>query len=160
VEASEAVDPMARERGDDLGTPTTSEMVEVLNRTMARIRAHFGAVTAQLGVTPAQAKVLRYLDQPSSLSDLSVGLDSDVSNTANVVKALEAHGLLTRQPHDGDRRVRTLTLTDRGVRVREQLLKRAYEHSPVFDRLSEADKRLLYDLLLLIAQEPLDGSPG
>lgn len=123
------------------------------------MRAHFGAVTAQLGVTPAQAKALRYLDRPSTLSDLSACLGSDVSNTANVVKALEAHGLLSRQPREGDRRARILTLTARGVQIREQLLKRAFETSPVFDRLGEAERRLLYDLLLLIAQEPLDDDP-
>lgn len=151
------MDPVARERGDGRDTPTTSELVEILNRALTRVRAYFGAVTAQLGVTPAQAKALRYLDRPSStLSDLSASLGSDVSNTANVVKALEAHGLLSRQPREGDRRSRALTLTARGVRIREQLLKRAYDNSPVFDRLSEAERRLLYDLLLLIAQEPLD----
>jgi DNA-binding MarR family transcriptional regulator len=147
-----------RENGQD--TPTTSELVEVLNQTVARVRAHFGAVTAQLGVTPAQAKALRYLGRPSTLSELSGCLGSDVSNTANVVKALEAHGLLSRQPREGDRRARTLTLTARGVRIREQLLKRAYQSSPVFDRLSEAERRLLHDLLLRTAKEPADDELG
>jgi DNA-binding MarR family transcriptional regulator len=154
------VDPAAREHQadpgtGDPGTPSTSELVEVLNQAIARVRGYFGAVTAQLGVTPAQAKALRHLDRPSSLSDLAAALGSDVSNTANVVKALAAHGLLTRQSSEGDRRVRTLILTDRGVKVREQLQQRAYENSPVFDRLSEAERRQLHDLLKLIVQPPV-----
>jgi DNA-binding MarR family transcriptional regulator len=154
------VDPAAGERGDGQDTPTIGELVEALTMAIARVRAHFGAVTAQLGVTPAQAKALRYLDRPSTLSDLSASLGSDVSNTANVVKALEAHGLLSRQPHEGDRRARTLTLTDRGARVRELLVKRAYDSSPAFDRLTGADRRQLHELLLLVAREPLEDDPG
>jgi DNA-binding MarR family transcriptional regulator len=153
AEVSATVDPSAREHRDDPGTPSTSELVEALNQAIARVRAYFGAVTAQLGVTPAQAKALRYLGQPSTLSELSAALGSDVSNTANVVKALEAHGLLTRQAHEGDRRVRTLVLTGRGTQVRELLRRQAFENSPVFDRLSEAERRQLHDLLLLIVQD-------
>jgi DNA-binding MarR family transcriptional regulator len=156
------VDPVAREQGGGAGAgaPSTSELIGALNQAIARVRAHFGAVTAQLEVTPAQAKAIMALGRLSTLSDLSLQLGSDVSNTANVVKALEAHGLLTRQQHEEDRRVRTLTLTDRGVKVREQLQKRAYESSPVFDGLSGDQRRLLHDLLLLIVREPLDGDIG
>jgi len=133
--------------------PTTAELIDALQTTVGRVRAHFAATTAQVGVTPAQAKALRQLSEPLTLKDLSAQLEADVSNTSNTVDRLEAQGLIRKEAHLTDRRARLLTLTDDGRRVRQALQEATFARVPALDRLDDSQRRELYELLR-IANSP------
>ncbi|MFX0575349.1 MarR family winged helix-turn-helix transcriptional regulator [Nocardia nepalensis] len=130
---------------DDI--PSTSELVDVLQQTVGLVRAHFAAATAQLGVTPVQAKALRQLTEPITVKDLSTRLGADVSNTATTVDRLESQSLIRKDPHPTDRRARIVTLTDEGRRVLAKLEESAFSNVPALAALNPQQRRDLYTLL-------------
>jgi DNA-binding MarR family transcriptional regulator len=138
-------------------SPTSTELIEALQLALGRVHAHFAEVTARAGLTPAQAKAMRYLDEPITLSDLAARLDAHVANVSAMADRLEARGLLRRQVHDTDRRSRVLTLTDEGMRVREILQEAAFDNAAPFDPLTGQQRRDLLALLRTIGQPE---SPG
>jgi DNA-binding MarR family transcriptional regulator len=131
--------------------PGTAELIDALQATVGLVRAHFAAATASLGVTPSQAKALRQLSEPLTLKELAARLGADVANTSGTVDRLEARGLLRREIQHADRRVRQLTLTDEGQRLRHALQEAAFSKVPPLERLDRDQRRELYALLKLTA---------
>jgi DNA-binding MarR family transcriptional regulator len=132
--------------------PTSTELVEALQLALSRVQAHFAEVTARAGLTPAQAKAMRHLGEPITLSDLAARLDAHVANVSALVDRLEARGLLRRQVRDADRRSRLLTLTGEGTRVREILQEAAFDNAAPFDPLTSQQRRDLLAILRVISE--------
>lgn len=146
-------------RGED-APPTTTQLVDALQRAVGLVRSHFAAATASVGVTPVQAKALRQLSQPTTLKDLSGLLGADVSNTSSTIDRLEALGLLRKETHHNDRRARVITLTGEGERTREQLEEVAFSTVPALDVLTPEQQRDLYRLLGLVGFPPPPSDPS
>ncbi len=111
-----------------------------------RAASHVDLHVGQHGLTKAQALLLRTLDQPLPMRQVAVRLDCDASNVTGIVDRLEARGLIQRVGSPSDRRVKQLTLTPEGRRVRDSLAAVAPSF-PGLAVLSEAEKRRLYHLL-------------
>jgi DNA-binding MarR family transcriptional regulator len=112
-------------------------------------RAKVGEELAGLGLTFSQAHALRCLDgdQPLAMSALADRLSCDASNVTGIVDRLEARDLVERRSPAGDRRVKALTLTDEGVRLRARVLEIMHEPPAPIAALSQADQRALRDIL-------------
>ena len=82
--------------------------------------------------------------RPASLAE-QLGLDP--SNITGVVDRLEARGLIDRQPHPEDRRVKLLVLTDAGRAVQGRIDERLFATLTIFDELTSAERRQLVTLL-------------
>lgn len=97
-----------------------------------------------LGLTPSQAEVLSVLAQrePLSLVDLGELLVCETGSPSRLVNGLVEHGLVRRDRSDTDRRMITLTLTDRG---RAQVL-----------RLTEIDRQYHADMARRLNGDELD----
>ncbi len=134
--------------------PSNAELVQALQQAVGLVRTHFAAATAQAGVTPVQAKVLRELADPLTLKELSARLGADLSNTSGTVDRLESQGLLRKQPHQTDRRARLLTLTATGKHIRQTLEDLAFSTVPPLDVLSPRQRHDLNTLLRLITSTP------
>jgi len=82
------------------------------------------ALCAEFDLTPAQGHALRVIDpdRPVPMSMLAEALLCDASNVTGIVDKLESRGLIARQGADHDRRVKQLAVTDRGRRIRDQLV--------------------------------------
>jgi DNA-binding MarR family transcriptional regulator len=107
----------------------------------------FLGIARELGLRPASFGALRTLDRPRAMSEIAAVLHCDNSNVTGIVDGLEEKGLVTRQSSAGDRRVKLIALTPEGRKVRARLT-RAVEKPPAWvERLSEADRRALRDLL-------------
>jgi DNA-binding MarR family transcriptional regulator len=107
----------------------------------------FLGIARELGLRPASFGALRTLDRPRAMSEIAAVLHCDNSNVTGIVDGLEEKGLVTRQPSAGDRRVKLIALTPEGRKVRARLT-RAVEKPPAWvERLSEADRQALRDLL-------------
>jgi DNA-binding MarR family transcriptional regulator len=107
----------------------------------------FLSIARQLGLRPAAFGALRMLDKPRTMSEIAAFLHCDNSNVTGIVDVLEEKGLATREPSAADRRVKLIALTAEGRRIRTRLT-RAVEKPPAWlERLSEADRRALRDLL-------------
>jgi DNA-binding MarR family transcriptional regulator len=119
---------------------------------------------ADTGLTPLQYAVLAYLYVAKDIDQngLAARLGIDRASTSQFVDELENAGLVRRRVGTEDRRVRLLSLTARGIRLRERLhaTGRAAE-ARILSPLSEAEQALLIDLLVrLVSGNEAYARPG
>jgi DNA-binding MarR family transcriptional regulator len=115
--------------------------------------AVIGDVLAEFDLTMSAAGLLWALDPRSeapTMRALSRQLRCDPSTISLMADKLDASGLIERRPHPTDGRMRTLALTDLGLRVWTALSRRLCETSTL-TALSPAERRTL-DTLLAKAQ--------
>jgi MarR family transcriptional regulator, organic hydroperoxide resistance regulator len=112
-------------------------------------RTKIGGELGRLGLSFAQAHALRLLDpdDPMPMSALAERLFCDASNVTGIVDRLEARELVRRQSAEGDRRVKALTITPAGMKLREQVMELLSQPPDAIAALSEADQRALRDIL-------------
>ena len=121
------------------------------------LRARIGCVAAELGLTPQQAVLLRYLDQPRTMGELATVLACDRSNVTGLVDRLAARGLVERVSDPRDRRVKHLLLTDEGKAYRDALQERFLAESPISRDLEPGERQQLLTLLRKLTADP--GAP-
>jgi MarR family transcriptional regulator, organic hydroperoxide resistance regulator len=100
------------------------------NRTLA-------SLLKPVGVTPAQAEVLRVLDdarEPLTISGLGERLVCEPGSPSRLVSSLVEAGLVARRAHRSDARASTLELTAHG---REQARQIAAVEARFYDALRE-----------------------
>ena len=112
-------------------------------------RMKTGAKLAELGLSFSQAHALRLLDpdEPTPMSALAERLFCDASNVTGIADRLEARGFVERQSLVGDRRVKALTITPSGMKLREQVMELMSQPPDAIAALSDADQRALRDIL-------------
>lgn len=112
-------------------------------------RMKVGSELAELGLSFSQAHALRLLDpdEPVPMSALAERLFCDASNVTGIADRLEARGLVQRQSLAGDRRVKALTITPDGMRLRESVMELMSQPPDAVAALSEDDQRTLRDIL-------------
>lgn len=126
----------------------TCEAWQLLLRFSFSQRASLPALAAELELSPAQCHLLNLVaDQPMPMGQLAGAMSCDASNVTGLVDRLESRGLLQRSQSADDRRVKVLTLTPLGERLRSALLERMTSSPPTLERLSEADQRALARIL-------------
>jgi DNA-binding MarR family transcriptional regulator len=114
-----------------------------------RLRQHWSAHAAALGLTSAQVKVLLQLTPGEAIPmrKLARQLGYDASNLTTVVDRLAARGTVERQADPGDRRVKALALTAEGVRLRDQFWHNLVTDAGPLAPLGEDDLRALSAIL-------------
>ena len=114
-----------------------------------RLRQHWAAHANALGLTTAQVKVLLRLTPGTAtpMRKLARQLGYDASNLTTVVDRLAARGALERQPDPADRRVKALTLTPDGERLRDQFWHNLVTDPGPLAPLRETDLRTLTRIL-------------
>jgi DNA-binding MarR family transcriptional regulator len=114
-----------------------------------RVQQHATARAAELGLTLSQAKVLMELRPGESVSmrALAVRLACDASNLTGLVDRLEERGALERRGSPNDRRIKSLVLTEDGVRLRADFQHRLHDYAGTFGQL---DISQLQNLRLLL----------
>ena len=106
----------------------------------------FAEVASALDLPVPVARAILLLDQPAPMCDLAENLTCDRSYVTSITDQLESLGLVTREP-GADRRVKLLTLTDKGKKTRDKLSKLVNEHSRVSRKLSESERATLEKLM-------------
>jgi len=111
--------------------------------------AVLGVRLAELDLTHVQAHALRLLEpeRPLAMSELADALYCHASNVTGIVDRLESRGLVERRPGAGDRRVKTLALTDAGAEIRASVVELLSEPPAEIAALSAGDQRALRDVL-------------
>ena len=127
----------------------TCEAWQLLVRFSCAQRASLPALAAELELSPAQCHLLTLVapDRPMPMGELASALSCDASNVTGLVDRLESRGLLQRRPAADDRRVKVLSLTPPGAKIRAALLERMRSSPPTLGRLSDADQRTLARIL-------------
>jgi DNA-binding MarR family transcriptional regulator len=119
-----------------------------------RLRQHWSAHAAALGLTAAQVKVLLRLapGEATPMRRLAQQLDYDASNLTTLVDRLAGRGALERQADPADRRVKALVLTAEGERLRDQFWHNLLADAGPLTPLSQGDLRTLTRLLAKLVQ--------
>jgi DNA-binding MarR family transcriptional regulator len=143
------------------GTATTAErelleetsIVELLFSVTHQFNGHVTGCMAELDLTVPMGHAMRHLAKPTSQRELAALLGYDASNVTGIIDRLEASGLVERHVAEGDRRVRLVSLTDKGVAVMVDLHDRIIKASPLLARLEPDERHTLHQLLAKLAGE-------
>jgi DNA-binding MarR family transcriptional regulator len=136
------------------------QLADQLFAVVRRLRQHATELAADYDLSFLQLRALWRLEHPLPTGSLAEQLGLDPSNVTSVVDRLEARGLVARQPHVDDRRVKLLVLTDAGREARTTIDERMFATLTVFDDLTSAERRQLVTLLAKISPaEPADRPP-
>ncbi len=135
-------------------------LVDLLWLVMRRIWEDAEQRLAPSGLTMKHSWALHALDEPVSMSGLAERLGIDASYVTAIADQLEERGLIARQPHPTDRRVKSLVLTDEGRRVRDQILVELWTTVRVLDGLTDPERQELRRLLDKAAEGPIGEATG
>lgn len=127
----------------------------MLERVATAWHLQLRAALVPLDLTPAQFRLLvavAWLTARVSAvrqSDVSLHANADAVMTSEVLRTLEARGLVARGPHPTDRRAKSITITDTGgaladraLRLVETIEARFFESgTPEFGPLAKALKK-------------------
>jgi DNA-binding MarR family transcriptional regulator len=133
------------------GPDITLELAELFTHTARRLRRGSIVQLAPLGLTYAQARVLRLVaaeGRPLRMADLAAQLDVVPRSVTTMVDALEEAGFVARLADPGDRRSVLVTLSDDGRRLLEGLeTARRDSAEEVFGGLDPDQRNRLLELL-------------
>jgi len=129
------------------GPEPQRQLPELFFRVVRRLRHHAAEAAAEFDLSFQQSRALWRLEEPMATGTLAEQMGLDRSNVTSVVDRLEERGLVTRQPHPADRRVKLLVLTDAGRATRAAIDERIFATVTLFEALSEADQLELAGLL-------------
>lgn len=84
------------------------------------------AISGEFGLTSIQALTLLMVDsiESPSMSAFCKLYDCDASNITGIMDGLENKGLVTRQPHPSDRRIKIIRLEPEGKNMQSKIVKR------------------------------------
>jgi MarR family transcriptional regulator, organic hydroperoxide resistance regulator len=121
----------------------------LIELSMSGMRERFIVTVTDLGLSFPQAHALKVLrpGHPIPMRELADGLHCDPSNITGIVDRLGDRGLVERGSAPGDRRIKTLLLTEEGSAMRMRLLDRLSEPPPGLGKLSAVEQRQLNQLL-------------
>lgn len=114
--------------------------------TFARFnRGAHQAILREHGLTPGHLKALGVLDphEPRPMRAMAEALNVDASMCTWLVDRLEERGFVERRSLPSDRRVKTVVLTSKGIRLRERLAEALYEPPPELLSLDASRLRAL-----------------
>jgi DNA-binding MarR family transcriptional regulator len=131
--------------GSDLANDTWRRMTDLFHSRKEQVMA----IAAAHHLNPGAMNALLFIEpgQPCSMRTLADAWKCDASNVTWLVDRLEEHGLAERRPHPSDRRVRTVALTRKGMRMRAQIESKLHEAPATFDDLTPAEVATLNKLL-------------
>jgi DNA-binding MarR family transcriptional regulator len=142
--------PAEAARSDDLTRALTATFFGVFQR----MKQHSARKAADYGMSVAQVRALYALREPLSMRELADQLFLDPSNLTALVDRLEGLGLVERQADAGDRRVKRLVITPRGVELSDEIVGAVFAESPVFEVLGVREQGQLLDLLTRLVDAP------
>lgn len=138
--------------------PIPGELARFPGYLLARLgeasRRRFAAALREHGLHPRDFGVMTLIASQPGLTQQQLHEQTgiDPSSMVAVIDELEAVGLAERRPHPGDRRARSIHLTERGEATLEQVnTVAAGLQGEMFGRLTEDELATLHELLRKLA---------
>jgi DNA-binding MarR family transcriptional regulator len=125
-----------------------AELMDLMYGVMRRIWEHAERRLAPYSLTLKHYWALHALDEPMSMGALGERLGIDASYVTTIADQLEDRGLIQRQAHPTDRRVKSLALTAEGRRQRDRLVGELWTDVSVLDALTPAERTELRRILV------------
>ncbi|MBY0113360.1 MAG: MarR family transcriptional regulator [Phycisphaerales bacterium] len=136
----------------DPAAAARAEVVELLFVYVDRLKQHFDDLAETHGLTSVQAKVIMSLDDPEPMRSVAECLGCDPSNITGVIDRLQERGLVTRVEDAHDRRVKRITATAAGRKLREAFETDLFRNVPGMKTLTNAQIADLRDALASLAR--------
>ncbi|MEH0108739.1 MarR family transcriptional regulator [Tersicoccus sp. MR15.9] len=130
--------------------PDPRELAELFHAVSRTMRRRTLAQLEPWGITPHHARALRSISETdrARLRDVADRLRIAARSATEVVDALEAKGLVTREPDPQDRRATLVSPTEDGLRLVEQIdAARAERNAEFFGALTAEDREALQRIL-------------
>jgi DNA-binding MarR family transcriptional regulator len=107
-----------------IARPIHRRLFAVFDRAHGRLARQASKPLSVAGVKPAQATALLYLGYHNGcqLSELADGVGSNNAAVTGLVSRMEKSDLVTRRSMQSDGRGKTVHLTEKGLRTREQVM--------------------------------------
>jgi DNA-binding MarR family transcriptional regulator len=131
-----------------------AELSELMRRMGETMRRRFHQVVSEHGLTPPMYAMIRELKEPIPMSFAAERLCFDASYITGLADRLEALGLVERRPDPGDRRVKQLALTDRGIEVTRRIDEEMALGPGLFPELVDEDVSDLVRIYRKLLPEP------
>ncbi len=126
---------------------------------MPMVADHVNDRLEGLGMTTTDYWALRSVDGPMPMKDLATCMDIDPSYVTLVADRLEELGLIERQPHPTDRRVKNLVLTAKGRRFKKTIPDKLWSGPTMFSTLASDERAQLTDILTKLAASRVATGP-
>jgi len=129
---------------------TQSDLNWLLLQASIRSKQGLIKLSEEYDLTLVQTYTLCLMKEDASLpmNSLSSMLNCDASNVTGIVDRLVANGYISRTECKEDRRIKTLALTNKGKKLRDELLQRTAEaQMPGLAALTKEEKETLKCLL-------------
>jgi len=123
-----------------------ARLARLLVDVAERAKADFAETVAPLGVPVHLARTIVMLGTPAPMRELAEQLACDRSYITSLADQLEERGLVARVP-GGDRRVKLLSLTEKGVALRNEISEAVARRNMILRRLTDAERKTLVPLL-------------
>lgn len=140
-------------------TDIESDLVEArrLSRLLVaaadQAKSRFSAAVEPFSLPVPLARTLLVLARPITMGELAEQLGVDPSYVTGLADQLQERGLIVRVP-GSDRRVKLLQATEQGEVMRKQLFEAVSRNLTLTQRLDEAERRVLGELLERLLGEP------
>jgi MarR family transcriptional regulator, organic hydroperoxide resistance regulator len=143
--------PVPDSDSDSAPDASEREIARLAGELVVRIWGHYQARAAELSLSMPEAKALGSLEpgRPLAMRELAGRVHASPSNLTVTVDRLEARGLIVRGGADdrGDRRVKSVQLTEAGLALRQRLDARMAADHPAVRGLDAAQRESLLALL-------------
>jgi DNA-binding MarR family transcriptional regulator len=139
---------MARNRNR---ADATAKLADGLFNFMPLVVEHVNKSLEELGMTNTDYWALRNIDGPMPMNELAHCMEFDPSYVTIVADRLETLGLVERQPHPTDRRIKNLVLTAKGERLKKTIPETLWSGPNTFSALTLAEHKQFAELLEKLA---------
>lgn len=131
----------------------TAELVDALFNFMPHVAAHVNEGLAELDMTTTEYWALRSIEHPMPMKELAHCMNYDPSYVTSVADRLETLGLVERQAHPTDRRIKNLALTAKGKKYKTSIPKMLWSDANTFSILTVAERENLLDMLMRLVAD-------
>ncbi len=143
-------------------SPKATECAMNLVRTADLLEKRIASLLQPFGLSPATGLVLSILadtETPVSPNQIAERLIISRASVTSLIDSLEKHGYVKRQPHQSDRRMLYIALTDSGRQVADQFRPIVHQHEQQWlNVLAEAEQERLIQTLHLLQAALIDHS--
>ena len=123
-------------------------LLRVASDALAAVESYLGRHGMSQGRFTVMAVLNREPDAPMCPSDLATKCGVTRATMTGLIDGLERDKLVTRQHHQGDRRMTQVKLTEEGIKFLDAILPDYYKRlAKLMGNLSEAEKMSLEDML-------------
>lgn len=126
-----------------------------LTEFLLHAKQQVAGLSAEYGLTSMQALtlILSGTSEPRPMNSFCKLYDCDASNITGIIDGLEQKGLVSRQPHPNDRRIKVIQLEPAGKRMRRAIAAQLAAHSDsLFSGLTLSEIEQLAQLIQKIAK--------